>query len=372
MFKVLKNLVLLASFFAVSLATASSPKESLTLSITIPKEDQGAFESKTTLSVSVNPQDICHLKQSFDNGDPQKDSPLFQLPEEILQGIFLYFDKRSLLSMARVCKASYATLQIMMPPDNKRGEKVSQILSDWGFREAFACFFSKPAYSSLFFQLVPFLRQNHLPFTKEEFQRTYQTVTDALKKLENGKKELDLGKRGLVFIPPCMGECTDLKYLDLSDNQITFFPEFIKDFKVLEGLWINNNQLTTLALEDFPKLKLLSLKENKLTTLTLTNLPNLDELSLEDNQFTHITVKNLPGLSSLSLERNQLTALTLENLPKLEQLYLSQNQLTAIDLATSAIANLYTLFLLKNPLSEKMKQQLERKRKASRNLFLSY
>jgi hypothetical protein len=154
--------------------------------------------------------------------------------------------------------------------------------------------------------------------------------------------------------------------LDLSHKKINDMRGFerIAGLDNLRYLDLSNNQLTTLPVGVFkglPKLRELHLYKNQLTTLpkgVFVGLNQLDVLSLFDNQLQALPVgafNGLPELRRLHLYKNQLTTLpkgVFVGLNQLEVLSLFDNQLQVLPVgAFKGLPNLRWLHLHKNQLT---------------------
>ncbi|MBE9234278.1 GTP-binding protein, partial [Cuspidothrix issatschenkoi LEGE 03284] len=109
-----------------------------------------------------------------------------------------------------------------------------------------------------------------------------------------------------------IAQLSNLSGLYLSNNQLTTLPEAIAQLSNLSGLYLRNNQLTTLpeAIAQLSNLSVLDLRNNQLTTLpeAIAQLSNLSRLYLSNNQLTTLpeAIKQLSQLETLDLRGNQL------------------------------------------------------------------
>ena len=128
--------------------------------------------------------------------------------------------------------------------------------------------------------------------------------------------------------------------LNLADYQLTEIPTGLERLTQLKWLNLFNNQLTSvMGLEKLTQLKELGLHYNKLTDVKgLEKLTQLTELTLDGNKLTDVKgLEKLTQLKKLSLGDTQLTNVKgLEKLAKLEELYLQDNP----DLTKAQIAEL--------------------------------
>ena len=161
------------------------------------------------------------------------------------------------------------------------------------------------------------------------------------------------------FIPPEIGNLTNLTFLELSNNQLTGeIPPEIWNLTNLTFLGSSNNQLTgeiPPEIGNLTNLIGLGLYNNQLTgeiPSEIGDLTNLTHLNLGSNQLTGSIpseIGNLTNLTYLRLSWNQLTGEIppeIWNLTNLVELNLYNNQLTGI--IPDEICNLYIPFLSSN------------------------
>ena len=115
--------------------------------------------------------------------------------------------------------------------------------------------------------------------------------------ISSGQKKLDLvsvqiGVIHSLTLRTIADECLFLRYLDLSDNQLTKIPKSIGLLTTLRRLNLNENQLTKLP-DSFGR------------------LTNLTELCLEKNQIVELpnTIGQLTNLELLIIENNKISKL---------------------------------------------------------------
>src|SRR5258708_1805389 len=146
--------------------------------------------------------------------------------------------------------------------------------------------------------------------------------------------------------------------LDLSQLNITQFPEELRELTHLERLNLSGNQLTQIPPEELGQLsnlQHLDLHKNQLTHIPaeLGQLSNLQHLDLYENQLTQIPPElgQLTSLQNLDLSSNQLTQIPPElgQLTNLQNLHLHKNQLTQIPPELGQLTNLQYMSLSKNP-----------------------
>jgi len=141
-----------------------------------------------------------------------------------------------------------------------------------------------------------------------------------------------------IRLPPEIGQLRQLRYLGLSNNQLTQIPPEIGKLRQLQRLYLYNNQLTQIPPEvgQLQQLQCLFLHNNQLTQIPpeIGQLQQLRELYLHYNQITQIPpeIGQLHQLQYLYLSHNQLTQIPPEigQLQQLLYLDLSYNQLTEL------------------------------------------
>ncbi|WP_052436037.1 F-box protein [Neochlamydia sp. EPS4] len=171
---------------------------------------------------------------------------------------------------------------------------------------------------------------------------------------------IDLSGVGLTYLPPEIGQLSQLQGLRLSFNQLTSLPAEIGQLSQLQGLDLGQNQLTILPAEigQLSQLRTLSLIHNQLTSLPVEigQLSELQWLDLNQNQLTSLPAEigQLSQLQWVYLNQNQLTSLPGEigQLSELERLDLNQNQLTSLPAEIGQLSKLQTLKLAENPLKD--------------------
>jgi internalin A len=167
-----------------------------------------------------------------------------------------------------------------------------------------------------------------------------------------------LMKDMLVRFPNEICELSNLRVLNLRDNQLTTVPESITRLQNLTDLDLSGNQLTTVpeAITRLQNLTLLGLSRTQLTTVpeAITRLQNLTKLYLRDNQLTTVpeSITRLQNLTDLDLSYNQLTTVpeSITRLQNLTTLNLRDNQLTTVPESITRLQNLTKLYLRDNQL----------------------
>ncbi|BBI17659.1 leucine-rich repeat domain-containing protein [Neochlamydia sp. S13] len=121
---------------------------------------------------------------------------------------------------------------------------------------------------------------------------------------------LNLRGIGLTFLPPEIGQLSQLQKLDLNNNQLTTLPAEIGQLSQLKELKLEKNQLASLPPEigQLSQLPWLKLESNQLTTLPakIGQLSQLRMLYLNNNQLTSLPaeIKPLSQLRALNLQNN--------------------------------------------------------------------
>jgi hypothetical protein len=163
------------------------------------------------------------------------------------------------------------------------------------------------------------------------FTITNCEILDSL--YENNSESLHLPYMSLTELPDCIGNLTELKWLDLECNRLTSLPESIGNLKNMIGLSLSGNELISLPewIGNMTELDRLSLWGINVTILpeSIGNLTKLKWLNLSYNHLTSLpeSIGNMTNLRSLFLEHNALTYLpeSIGHLTKLEELDLSGN-----------------------------------------------
>ncbi|XP_048358900.1 leucine-rich repeat-containing protein 23 [Sphaerodactylus townsendi] len=140
-----------------------------------------------------------------------------------------------------------------------------------------------------------------------------------------------------------------LRYVDLSDNLLQDLSP-LSCLTHLLWLKVDNNRLTSAALDELPYLQIASFANNHIKDTCGINHPRLASLSLKGNEIEVISgldpVK-LSNLHTLELRSNSLKSTAGLQLPKLKTLYLAQNSITQIE-GMENMTQLTTLHLRDN------------------------
>ncbi|MEM6815867.1 MAG: DUF5018 domain-containing protein [Bacteroidota bacterium] len=162
--------------------------------------------------------------------------------------------------------------------------------------------------------------------------------------------------RKLSALPKEIGDLSELKELNLSNNQLRVLPDELGKLSKLETLVLSNNNLTNIpvSISQLNQLELLGLDQNEFTAFpeNVLGIESLVILSLTENKIQSIPAKiqNLTELAALALSRIELKTVPPElgNLTKLRSLLLDENQLTTIPEALGKLVNLQQLYIRNN------------------------
>lgn len=206
-----------------------------------------------------------------------------------------------------------------------------------------------------------------------------EQVLGIISKIKN-LKYLDLSEDNISILPETIGSLKNLEFLYLDDNNISVLPKSINNLSKLIELHIDSNKLYKLSFidSDLPNLTNINLNYNDFTEFpielcTLKNIrrvmlwynkisfisekisefENIEELNLDSNYIDKIpkSVSKLKTLKTLSLKGNLLNNESINiicNLSNLENLNLEENKLTAISKKISELSQLTNLNLSKN------------------------
>lgn len=171
---------------------------------------------------------------------------------------------------------------------------------------------------------------------------------------------LDLSNNQLKALPDEIKQLNKLKIIFASNNLFETLPESLGQCENLEMVGFKANKIKHVPTESLPiKLRWLILTDNQLTSLpdTLGERPRLQKLALAGNQLTQLPA-NLTQLTNLELVRisaNQLTECPdqLLALPKLAWLAFSGNPFTQTNIDIQSVPLVpYSSFALQNVLGQ--------------------
>ncbi|MBO8165616.1 MAG: leucine-rich repeat domain-containing protein [Kosmotoga sp.] len=345
----------------------------LEVEITLPKDALISFHRKTSLSGD------CYLQFYIDDvlaGEWSGDNDWHLVVREIQAGTHVL--KWGFMECLSLNKAWIDKIKIMVDMD--LGEEVS--VPDSNLMSIILAYIGKnpKATVSVMRMLKKKTDEGILPDDKEEKIMTpdfliydegriyakelfdivellaeYISISDitGLEHMHN-LKYLDLSDNEIADITP-LQNLTEINELDLSNNQITDITPFqnlrrtrnldlsnnqIADITPLQNLTeineldLSNNQIADITpLQNLIFFLFIDLSGNKITDITpLQNLTEINELDLSNNQITDITpLQNLRRIRNLDLSNNQIADITpLQNLTDINELDLSNNQITDI------------------------------------------
>ncbi|KJE95721.1 leucine-rich repeat-containing protein, variant [Capsaspora owczarzaki ATCC 30864] len=167
---------------------------------------------------------------------------------------------------------------------------------------------------------------------------------------------LPLSNNHLKTLPREIAQFKSLEMLLLDHNQLSRV-DYVHSLPDLAKLWLHNNWLESIpfGLCQLKGLKTLLLHSNQITTIPpeFGELAELEVLSLDHNLLTSIPPHSLGRLTrmvKLNLNNNQLTGLPADigNLTRLKTLSLHDNCLSSLPTSFSALANVKRLSLAGN------------------------
>lgn len=172
---------------------------------------------------------------------------------------------------------------------------------------------------------------------------------------------LGLYNANILDIPEKILHFNYLKKLNLNNNDLGFFPEFICQLTELEELFFSGNKNKFLKLPEnignLNKLRLLVLSRNEITSLpkSFSKLENLQILRLDNNLFKKIgnDFFSLRNLEYLYLANNKIQNLIIEENfenSNLRVLFLDNNNLNTLPENLLQLNNLEILSLSNNKL----------------------
>lgn len=170
---------------------------------------------------------------------------------------------------------------------------------------------------------------------------------------------LHLDRSGLKEVPSEVLRCTQLRVLNLRDNQLVELPDWLPRLAGLEALDVSGNNLRNWAADwsDWTSLQSLDLSRNRLTTIRGARLPaDLQNLNLSHNWLRTLAVPHLPTkLLRIDVSHNALKQLPdLGVCEYLRQLHAQKNLLTdwpALPSSDNHLAGLQVLSLAQNRLT---------------------
>ncbi|KAH1029950.1 leucine-rich repeat-containing protein 1 isoform X2 [Dendroctonus ponderosae] len=171
---------------------------------------------------------------------------------------------------------------------------------------------------------------------------------------------LHLEGNKLKDLSPQLFQCIDLRYLNISDNEIRAIPPLISKLSNLQVLIFSKNVLEGVHpnLDKLSKLTMLDLSMNDLGKVpeAIMSLINLQQLCLNDTgiDFVPANIGRLSNLRILELRDNNLCELpkSIRRLTNLQRLDVSDNNLSNLTEICEAHGNLTELWINGNNISE--------------------
>jgi hypothetical protein len=155
---------------------------------------------------------------------------------------------------------------------------------------------------------------------------------------------LDLSNNKLISLPKELKQLKKLKILFASNNLFTTLPEALGPCENLEMVGFKANKINSVPANSLPlKLRWLILTDNQLTTLpdTLGQRPRLQKLALAGNRLTELpqSFGLLHNLELLRISANELTSYPnqLLTLPKLAWITFSGNPFSRSDVQVKSV-----------------------------------
>lgn len=130
-----------------------------------------------------------------------------------------------------------------------------------------------------------------------------------------------------------LGDCEVIQTLNLSHNQLTAID--ISVAPSITGLYLYNNELTSLDLTGNPNLRWVNVNDNHIGALDVSKLTYLSLLFANGNEIKEIDLSNSRSCIQLQLADNHLTSLDVTKLPSLYWLKADGNELTSLNLSAN-------------------------------------
>ncbi|MEY8019658.1 hypothetical protein AB8P51_02405 [Muriicola sp. SD30] len=143
---------------------------------------------------------------------------------------------------------------------------------------------------------------------------------------------VDLGIDDVVDGSVLTSEAEMVTSLIMNDKGISSL-QGISDFVMLDNLWVNDNQISSLNLSGNTLLKFIYVQNNALTNINVSNLNVLEKLSVPGNNLTQLDISDSSTLQLLEINDNTLGAIDLSAIPNSLQLNtfaVENNPLTCI------------------------------------------
>lgn len=194
-----------------------------------------------------------------------------------------------------------------------------------------------------------------------------QMLTKTLQTTPVTVLSLKLSGQQITLVPPEIKQFKELEYINLNHNQLKALPRETGQLKRLVKLLADNNQLAELPPEigRLASLNELSVGSNQLTALPGETgyLTGLRILRVNNNQLTllPVEIKHLTSLRKLYAQNNNLMTIPAETgqLHLLTELDLSNNQLVYLPKEIKGLVNLRKLHLQGNPITAEAQEKIK-------------
>ena len=205
--------------------------------------------------------------------------------------------------------------------------------------------------------LLPLLAFGQETETQKNEEKAFELIRRVLENPDS-ITELDLSGYSIKYLPPDIGQLTNLEKLWLQNNSLTELPSSIGELSKLTDLRLEGNRLNKLPKEFWrlSSLERLWLNNNRFSNLDagLGNLSNLQWLILDENPLVALpsSIEGLVNLEELWLQKGELTSLpeSLTNLARLKKLMLWGNPLEKLPVSLSNLSSLAILDLRRTPI----------------------
>ena len=117
----------------------------------------------------------------------------------------------------------------------------------------------------------------------------------------------------------------------------------LEDFTSLEGLWADDNLLTSLDVSGFGNLLFLFASNNQLTSLTVAGLGALEKIDVKNNELSQLDLSGNLSLQLLVLKDNDLESIDISFISdpvQLNQFDVEGNPLECIKVNSAQLANI--------------------------------
>ena len=94
----------------------------------------------------------------------------------------------------------------------------------------------------------------------------------------------------------------------------------IEDFSMLEGLWLADNQISSLDVTANTELLFVFVRNNGLENLNVSGLTSLEKIEANNNALENLDISDNNALQQLTLNNNLLQSIDISNIPGTTQL----------------------------------------------------